>query len=118
VGRTKELINRGGEKISPYEVEKALLSHPSVKEAAAFSIPHPRLGENVAAAIVLKPETDPSIQDIKTFLADYLAPFKIPQHVLLVPELPKGGTGKGFTFRAFCRDSSSHSTCSASRVRS
>jgi oxalate---CoA ligase len=94
VGRTKELINRGGEKISPYEVERALLLHPSITEAAAFSVPHPRLGENVAAAVVLKPETHPSTQDIKTFLADHLAPFKIPQHVFVVPQLPKGTTGK------------------------
>jgi oxalate---CoA ligase len=94
VGRTKELINRGGEKISPYEVERALLLHPSVKEAAAFSVPHPRLGENVAAAVVLKPETNTPTQDIKTFLADHLAPFKIPQHVFVVPQLPKGATGK------------------------
>jgi len=94
VGRTKELINRGGEKISPYEVEKALLLHPSVKEAAAFSVPHPRLGENVAAAVVLKPGSNPPTPDIKTFLADHLAPFKIPQHVLVVPQLPKGATGK------------------------
>ncbi len=94
VGRTKELINRGGEKISPYEVERALLLHPSVKEAAAFSVPHPRLGENVAAAVVLKSETNTTIQEIKTFLADHLAPFKIPQHVFVVPKLPKGSTGK------------------------
>jgi len=94
VGRTKELINRGGEKISPYEVERALLLHPSITEAAAFSVPHPRWGENVAAAVVLKPETNPSTQDIKTFLADHLAPFKIPQHVFVVPQLPKGATGK------------------------
>jgi oxalate---CoA ligase len=94
VGRTKELINRGGEKISPYEVERALLLHPSVKEAAAFSVPHPRLGENTAAAVVLKPETDTPTQDIKAFLADHLAPFKIPQHIFVVSQLPKGGTGK------------------------
>jgi acyl-CoA synthetase (AMP-forming)/AMP-acid ligase II/acyl carrier protein len=94
VGRTKELINRGGEKISPYEVERALLLHPSVKEAAAFSVPHPRLGENVAAAVVLKPGTNTPTQDIKTFLADHLAPFKIPQHVFVLPQLPKGATGK------------------------
>ena len=94
VGRTKELINRGGEKISPYEVEKALLLHPSVKEAAAFPVPHPRLGENVAAAVVLKPETNTPTRDIKTFLADHLAPFKIPQNIFVVPHLVKGATGK------------------------
>ena len=94
VGRTKELINRGGEKISPYEVERALLRHPSIKEAAAFSVPHPRLGENVAAAVVLQAETDTTTPEIKTFLSDHLAPFKIPQHVVVVSELPKGPTGK------------------------
>jgi acyl-CoA synthetase (AMP-forming)/AMP-acid ligase II/acyl carrier protein len=94
VGRTKELINRGGEKISPYEVEKALLLHPSIKEAGAFPVPHPRLGENVAAAVVLKPETNTPARDIKTFLADHLAPFKIPQNIFVVPHLVKGGTGK------------------------
>ena len=56
VGRTKEIINRGGEKISPYDVEKALLGHPAVREAAAFAVPHPRLGENVGAAVVLHPD--------------------------------------------------------------
>ena len=55
VGRTKEIINRGGEKISPYEIERALLIHPRVRDAAAFAVPHPRLGENVAAAVVLAP---------------------------------------------------------------
>src|SRR5260370_28269862 len=94
VGRTKELINRGGEKISPYEVERALLLHPSVKEAAAFSVPHPRLGENVPAAAFLKPEKNTPTQDIKTFLSDHLAPFKIPQHLFVVPQLLKGATGK------------------------
>src|SRR5215831_745156 len=93
-GRTKELINRGGEKISPYEVEKALLLHPSIKEAAAFPVPHPRLGENVAAAVVLKPETNTPTRDIKTFLADHLASFKIPQNIFVVPHLVKGATGK------------------------
>jgi acyl-CoA synthetase (AMP-forming)/AMP-acid ligase II len=84
VGRTKELINRGGEKISPYEVERALLLHPSVKEAAAFSVPHPRLGENVAAAVVLKSEMNTTTQEIKAFLADHLAPFK-PVNLASVP---------------------------------
>jgi acyl-CoA synthetase (AMP-forming)/AMP-acid ligase II/acyl carrier protein len=94
IGRTKELINRGGEKISPYEVERALLLHPSVHEAAAFAVPHPRLGENVAAAVVLKPNANVAVQDLKTFLSDQLAPFKLPQHVFVLPELPKGSTGK------------------------
>jgi acyl-CoA synthetase (AMP-forming)/AMP-acid ligase II len=94
VGRTKELINRGGEKISPYEVEKALLLHPSIQDAAAYSVPHPRLGENVSAAVVLKPGTTATIQDIKKFLSNHLSAFKIPQNVHIVEDLPKGTTGK------------------------
>jgi acyl-CoA synthetase (AMP-forming)/AMP-acid ligase II len=94
VGRTKELINRGGEKISPYEIETALLRHPSVQEAAAFSVPHPRLGENVAAAVVLKSEPETTVQEIKEFLNDRLASFKVPQHVFIMSDMPKGETGK------------------------
>jgi oxalate---CoA ligase len=94
LGRTKELINRGGEKISPYEVEKALLLHPLIQHAAAYSVPHPRLGENVSAAVVLKPGATATIQDIKTFLSKHLSASKIPQTVNLVEDLPKGPTGK------------------------
>jgi oxalate---CoA ligase len=93
-GRRKEFINRGGEKISLYEIERALLLHPSIRDAAAFSVPHPRLGENVAAAVVLTPGATTTPTEIKEFLADHLAPFKIPHHVVLMPELPKGATGK------------------------
>ena len=94
LGRRKEFINRGGEKISLYEIERTLLLHPSIRDAAAFSVPHPRLGENVAAAVVLMPGATTTPTDIKTFLADHLAPFKIPHHVVMMPELPKGATGK------------------------
>ena len=94
VGRAKEMINRGGEKISPHEIETAILLHPAVQEAAAFSVTHPRLGENVAAAVVLKAEADTTAQDIKSFLIARLAPFKIPQTVSIVTQLPKGPTGK------------------------
>jgi acyl-CoA synthetase (AMP-forming)/AMP-acid ligase II/acyl carrier protein len=94
LGRLKEFINRGGEKISPYEIEQALLLHPCVCEAAVFSVPHPRLGENVAAAVVLMPGANTTSREIKVFLSDHLAPFKIPQHVFVKAELPKGATGK------------------------
>jgi acyl-CoA synthetase (AMP-forming)/AMP-acid ligase II/thioesterase domain-containing protein/acyl carrier protein len=94
LGRRKDYISRGGEKISLHEVERALLLHASIRDAAAFSVAHPRLGENVAAAVVLMPGAKATPTDIKTFLAGHLAPFKIPQHVLLMPELPKGATGK------------------------
>ena len=72
LGRRKEFINRGGEKITLYEVERALLLHPSIQDAAAYSVPHPRLGENVEAAVVLMPGTTTTPQDIKTFLAIHL----------------------------------------------
>jgi oxalate---CoA ligase len=94
VGRVKELINRGGEKVFPYEVEKAMLEHPAVLEAAAFGVPHPRLGESVAAAAVLKPGAIVSEQELKSFLAARLAPYKLPRRVSWLQRLPRGATGK------------------------
>ncbi|HSA68921.1 MAG TPA: AMP-binding protein, partial [Burkholderiales bacterium] len=94
VGREKEVINRGGEKVFPYEVEKALLEHPAVLEAAAFGVPHPRLGENVAAAAVLRPGSAASEEELKRFLAARLAGFKVPRRILLLSSLPRGHTGK------------------------
>lgn len=94
VGRTKEIINRGGEKISPYDVEKALLQHPAVREAAAFAVPHPRLGENVAAAVVLHPGAEASSSELIDFIYDRLAPFQMPRQVHVLASLPVGVTGK------------------------
>jgi oxalate---CoA ligase len=94
VGRTKEIINRGGEKISPYDVEKALLRHPAVREAASFAVPHPRLGENVGAAVVLHAGQTATSSQLLAFLHDRLAPFQMPRHVHLVDSLPVGVTGK------------------------
>lgn len=94
VGRTKEVINRGGEKIAPYDVEKALLSHPAVREAAAFAVPHPRLGENVGAAVVLHPGAQATSTGLIDFVYDRLAPFQRPRHVHIVESLPVGQTGK------------------------
>ena len=68
-GRLKEIINRGGEKISPMEIEVALLRHPDVAEAAAFAVPHPRLGEDVAAAVVLRPHASVPPDELRQFLA-------------------------------------------------
>ena len=93
-GRTKELINRGGEKVSPYEIEKALLLHPSVSEAAAFPVPHSRLGEDVAAAAVLRPAADATPAELREFLCGHLAAFKIPRRFVFVDDIPKGPTGK------------------------
>jgi oxalate---CoA ligase len=94
VGRIKDVINRGGEKIAPYEIEKALLAHPAVHEAAAFAMPHPRLGENVAAAVVLKPKTQVTSADLQSFLSERLASFKVPQHVYITSSLPRTENGK------------------------
>ena len=94
LGRTKEVINRGGEKVSPAEIEEALMLHQCVREAAAFGVPHPRLGENVAAAVVLQPETTITPLGLRKFLRSHLAPFKIPQRIDIVESLPKSHTGK------------------------
>jgi acyl-CoA synthetase (AMP-forming)/AMP-acid ligase II/thioesterase domain-containing protein/acyl carrier protein len=94
VGRTKEIINRGGEKVAPYDVEKILLQHPAVREAAAFAVPHPRLGENVGAAVVLKDGGEATSSTLIEFLHDRLAPFQMPRQVHVLRSLPKGNTGK------------------------
>ena len=94
VGRIKEVINRGGQKIAPGEVEEALLSHPDVVEAAAFSVPHARLGADVAAAVVLRPNATLSPPKLRDFVRKRLASFKVPGLIRIVPDIPKGAGGK------------------------
>ena len=93
-GRMKEMINRGGEKIAPREVDEALVEHPAVARAIAFSVPHPTLGEDVAAAVVLRDGLDASEAELRGYLLDQLAPFKVPSRFVFVDELPMGATGK------------------------
>jgi acyl-CoA synthetase (AMP-forming)/AMP-acid ligase II len=93
-GRIKELINRGGEKISPREIDEVLLQHPAVEQAAAFARPHPTLGDDVAAAVVLRTGATVSEQDLRAFMMERLAPFKVPSTILVLDQLPKGPTGK------------------------
>ena len=93
-GRKTEFINRGGEKVSPIEVDQALMRHPAVAEAAAFSIPHPRLGEDVAAAVVLRPGMNASAFELRRHLQDQIALFKVPRRIVIRNRLPKGATGK------------------------
>ena len=93
-GRKTELINRGGEKISPPEIDDALQRHPLVAEAAAFAIPHTGLGEDVAAAVVLKEGATVTALKLREFLLPSLALFKIPRRIVFVDRLPKGATGK------------------------
>jgi acyl carrier protein len=92
LGRIKEIINRGGEKVSPFEVEEALLAHPAVKEAAAFPVRDTALGEEVGAAVVLRQNA--TVSELKEFLAVRLAYFKVPTRLLIVDVIPKGPTGK------------------------
>ncbi len=93
-GRIKELINRGGEKIAPREIDETLQQHPAVRQAVAFPIPHPSLGEDIAAAVVLKPGQQVSARQIRQFAAAVLADFKVPRVIVFLPEIPKGPTGK------------------------
>ena len=93
-GRLKEIINRGGEKISPREVDDVLMTHPAVAQAVVFAVPHDKLGEDVAAAIVLREGEEASERDIRDFTAEHLAPFKVPRKIVLLDEIPKGATGK------------------------
>lgn len=93
-GRLKELINRGGEKISPLEVDAVLLSHPDVAQAVCFAVPHEKLGEDIAAAVVLSEGATIQGQEVRAFVGARLAKFKVPTSVVVLEEIPKGATGK------------------------
>jgi amino acid adenylation domain-containing protein len=93
-GRYKEIINRGGEKISPLEIEEVLMDHPAVGQVVTFAVPHARLGEDVAAAVVLRTSGSATEREMREFAAIRLADFKVPSQVIFVDELPKGPTGK------------------------
>ncbi|HEY2030865.1 MAG TPA: acyl--CoA ligase [Myxococcales bacterium] len=93
-GRLKELINRGGEKISPLEVDVVLMDHPAVQQCVTFAMPHDKLGEEVAAAVVLREGTTATERELRDFAAQKLADFKVPRKIVVLPEIPKGATGK------------------------
>ncbi len=93
-GRLKEIINRGGEKISPREVDEVLLDHPAVIQAVTFAMPHDKLGEDVAAALVVSDRSAVTESDIRDFARNRLADFKVPRRVVFLDEIPKGPTGK------------------------
>jgi oxalate---CoA ligase len=93
-GRLKEIINRGGEKISPREVDEALMGHPAVLQAVTFALPHPMLGEDVGAAVVLREGVTATEQELGAFLSERLAAYKTPRKILFLAEIPKGATGK------------------------
>jgi acyl-CoA synthetase (AMP-forming)/AMP-acid ligase II len=93
-GRLKEIINRGGEKISPREVDEILMDHPAVAQVVCFGMPHPKLGEEVAAVVVLREGQQASERELQTFVGTRAADYKVPKKVLFMDEIPKGATGK------------------------
>jgi acyl-CoA synthetase (AMP-forming)/AMP-acid ligase II/acyl carrier protein len=93
-GRIKEIVNRGGEKISPREIDEVLLDHPAVAQAVAFGVSEPRLGEDVAAAVVLRQGKTVDEAELRAHVATHLSDFKVPRRILIVDEIPKGPTGK------------------------
>ncbi len=93
-GRLKEIINRGGEKVSPLEVDGVLMDHPAIQQVVTFALPHPKLGEEVAAAVVLRDGAEATEREIRDFALERLADFKAPRKVVILDEIPKGATGK------------------------
>jgi len=93
-GRLKEIINRGGEKVAPNEVDAALLGHPSVVQACCFALPHPKLGEEVAAVVVLDDGAEVTEKELRASVGTRLADFKVPRKIVFANEIPKGATGK------------------------
>lgn len=93
-GRLKEMINRGGEKVSPKEVDDVLIEHPAISQVVTFAVPHSKLGEQIGAAVVLAPGRQLDEAGLKEFASQRLAKFKAPEKIVFVEEIPKGATGK------------------------
>lgn len=93
-GRLKEMINRGGEKISPLEVDTVIMDHPAVAQVVTFGMPHDKLGEDVAAAVVLREGAACDERELRAFVSTRIADFKVPRKILFLAEIPKGATGK------------------------
>jgi oxalate---CoA ligase len=93
-GRLKDLINRGGEKLTPLEIESALLTHAAVRDAAVFAVPHPTLGEDVVAAVVLHPGASAAESVLREHLFSRLADFKVPSTIIITDAIPRSATGK------------------------
>lgn len=93
-GRLKEIINRGGEKIAPREVDDIIQAHPAVAQVVTFALPHPKLGEEVAAVVVLNEGQEVDEKTLRGFAAEKLADFKVPRKIIFRDEIPKGATGK------------------------
>jgi len=93
-GRLKEIINRGGEKIAPREIDEVLMDHPAVQQVVTFGIPHERLGEEVGAVVVLRDGMTASEGELRDYVATKVADFKVPRKLIFMDEIPKGATGK------------------------
>ncbi len=93
-GRLKEIINRGGITVAPQEVDSVVLEHPAVAQAVTFAVPHVRWGEDVATAVVLRPNASTTEQELRWFVARRLATVKVPSQVLIAEAIPVGPTGK------------------------
>jgi len=93
-GRLKEIINRGGEKVSPREVDEIIMDHPAVAQVVCFGMPHAKLGEEVAACVVLREGAVLTERELQTFIGQRAAEFKVPKKILFMAEIPKGATGK------------------------
>jgi acyl-CoA synthetase (AMP-forming)/AMP-acid ligase II len=93
-GRLKEIINRGGEKVSPREVDEVILDHPAIAQCVTFAMPHEKLGEDVAAVVVLREGMAVSDKDLQKFIGTRLSDYKIPRKIVFMDEIPKGATGK------------------------
>ena len=113
-GRVREMINRGGEKIAPPEIDEVLRAHPAVADAAAFAIPDARLGEEIAAAIVLREEGALDERALRRWVAERLSPHKIPRSIWFADELPRTGSGKVQRGELSRRFSSTHSKSAVS----
>ena len=93
-GRLKELINRGGEKISPREVDEVLLAHPAVRQAVCFAVAHAQLGEEIGAAVEVRANASVTVSELRAWVGERLPAFKVPRVIRFLDEIPKGPTGK------------------------
>jgi len=93
-GRLKEIINRGGEKVSPREVDEILMDHAAVAQVVCFGMPHPKLGEEVAAVVVLREGQQATERELQSYVSTRAADYKVPKKILFMDEIPKGATGK------------------------
>ena len=93
-GRLKEIINRGGEKVSPREVDEILMDHAAVAQVVCFGMPHPKLGEEVAAVVVLREGHAATERELQVYVSSRAADYKVPKKILFMDEIPKGATGK------------------------